>query len=39
MDVEDGNKLNILHNKWYEEDLAKTLPKVTLLQKLKNIFS
>ncbi len=38
MDVEDGNILNELFNKWYDIDNPPNPPKTNILDKIKNLF-
>jgi len=37
LEAEDANKLNVLFNKWYNEDHPK-IEKISLLNKIKSIF-
>lgn len=38
MDVEDGNKLNLLHNKWFDEDNPPKEPKKNVLNRIVSFF-
>lgn len=39
MEVEDGNKLNLLHNKWYNEDNPPINTKKSIWKRIvKNIY-
>lgn len=38
MEVEDGNKLNELFNKWHEEDNPKPLPKENIFKRITSYF-
>ena len=38
LDVSDGNKLNILQNKWHDEDNPKIV-KITIFKKIFNYFT
>lgn len=36
MEVEDGNKLNILHNKWYKQDNPPIITKEGVIKRIIN---
>jgi len=39
MEVEDGNKLNLLHNKWHNEDKPPKSPNKSIWKKIISIFN
>ena len=39
MEVEDGNKLNLLHNKWHNEDNPPKNPNKSILKRILSVFN
>ena len=39
MSIEDSNKLNELHNKWYEEDNTLVKPNKSFLKQILSFFN
>lgn len=39
MEVEDGNKINLLHNKWYDEDNPPKSPNKSIWKRIVSVFN
>ena len=39
MEVEDGNKLNLLHNKWHDEDNPPKSPNKSIWKRILSVFN